>query len=410
MTDPQLPLDEDLSADAWRERVLAAFEFLRVHPAPLTVETKDGVEVDGRVESLDAGKGRVVVAVPRAPSAGMEPDDEVRLIFVLNESRWAGQARVHYHNDRRNRFTLVLPKRLFACDRRREQRVFLDTAENVKAVFRLPQRPQLEVTGRLSSLSEGGFRMAVEAVVDLRDGHPLDPGDVALEANQLLEGMRLSGLREEPLEADAVVLEVDPQPLGPIVGLRYRRLPRETLTFLRTVVRNRAAAPRELPSATDRSIAEELGGLPEELPDPRPAPPSASPAQQRAKRFKTLALVMPETPARDRLHAYLSAQGFTRVMPAGTMAELAALTRRMPPDVFLVDWPDGPGSELDIVLFLGNHPFASPPRTILACTHATTQLAREANRLGVSQLLVKPYSLDGALVELLLQQMQADEA
>jgi DNA-binding NarL/FixJ family response regulator len=136
--------------------------------------------------------------------------------------------------------------------------------------------------------------------------------------------------------------------------------------------------------------------------------PHSAQADQRLKRFKTLALVM--SPGRDReaVQTYLATQGFTRVLPAGTLAELAVMTRKSPPDVFLVDWGDATMPELDIALFLGNHPFPAIPRIILACSHATTQLTREANRLGVAHLLVKPYPLDTALVGLLLQQLSGD--
>jgi hypothetical protein len=118
---------------------------------------------------------------------------------------------------------------------------------------------------------------------------------------------------------------------------------------------------------------------------------------------------MPPGPEREAIHTFLATQGFTRVLPAGTLAELAVLTRKSPPDAFLVDWPGVTESELDIALFLGKHPFPAPPRIIQACVNATTQLAREANRLGVSHLLVKPYPLDGSLVELILQQFRGDE-
>ena len=41
---------------------------------------------------------------------------------------------------------------------------------------------------------------------------------------------------------------------------------------------------------------------------------------------------------------------------------------------------------LAIVHFLGRHPFPSPPKVILSSPLVTTQLAQEANRLGVSLL------------------------
>jgi len=331
----------------------------------------------------------------------------------MHESRWMGRARVHYHNDRRNRFTLILPKRLDPGERRRETRVFLDTAENVKATFFPAGAEHIRVTGRLSNLSEGGFRLAVESAQDSFQGRPLDPSDVPMEENQLLESVRITGLREDPVEAQGIVLEVDPQPLGPILGVRFRTIVRDDLAFLRSFVNARAQAPPAVippppePAVTHTPEADHFPGT-EEEPGNAVAIPHGAQADQRIKRFRTLALVMPPGREREALQAFLATQGFTRVQPAGTLAELAVMTRKSPPDAFLVDWPEVTMPELDIVQFLGNHPFPAAPRIILACAHTTTQLTREANRLGVSHLLVKPYPLDAALVGLVLQQLSGE--
>ena len=53
MEQPRIPLDEDLPPEGWRERVRDCFEALRLQQVPLTVETADGVLVEGRIESLD---------------------------------------------------------------------------------------------------------------------------------------------------------------------------------------------------------------------------------------------------------------------------------------------------------------------------------------------------------------------
>lgn len=399
MEEPRIPLDEDLSPEGWREQVYACFEALRTREVPVTVETLDGVQMEGRIESLDAAKGRMVLSIPRAPSGGMSADDDVRVFFSMHGTRWVGRARIHYHNDRRNRFTLVLPRRLDPSERRREARVFLDTIENVKATFFPAGAEHIQVVGRLSNLSEGGLRLAVESAQDADQGRPLDPSDVTLEENQLLESVRITGLRESAVEAQGVVLEVDPQPLGPILGIRFRTLLRADLEFLRTFIGARVQA---VPGLVPPPVEPETEPVPEEPPEELA---SSAQAEQRLKRFRTLALVMPPGHEREALKTYLATQGFTRVLPAGTLSELAVLARKSPPDVFLVDWTDGTMPELDIALFLGNHPFPSPPRILLACDHATTQLAREANRLGVAHLLVKPYALDEALVGLLLEQL-----
>jgi hypothetical protein len=410
MEDPRIPLDEELSPEEWKERVRACFETLRVREVPLSVETQDGVQMNGHIESLDDTKGRVVLTIPRAPSAGLRADDEVRLFFSMHECRWEGRARIHYHNDRRNRFTLILPPRLDPSDRRRELRVFLDTAENVKATFHPAGLGNLRVTGRLSNLSEGGFRLTVESALDVDRERVLDPGDVSLEENQLLESIHITGLRDLPVEAEGLVLEVDPQPLGPILGIRFRALPRAEREFLQTFVGARAQAlPAVIPPPEVVPPADEITPIPPSEEPITEDTPHTIEGDQRLKRFKTLALVMPPGPEREALQTFLGAQGFTRVLPAGTLSEIAGATRKSAPDTFLVDWPGNATPELDIALFLGNHPFPAPPRIVLACTHATTQLAREANRLGVSHLLVKPYALDNALVDLLLQQLRGDD-
>ena len=411
MDEPWIPLDEDLSPDAWKERVRACFEALRILQVPVIVETSDGVQMDGRIESLDETKSRMVLSILRAPTAGLNADDEVQLFFSMHANRWVGRARIHYHNDRRNRFTLILPKRLDLRDRRRETRVFLDPAENVKATFFPAGAEHIQVIGRLSNLSEGGFRLAVESAQDAERGHPLDPCDVPLETNQILESVRITGLRDSPVTAQGIVLEVDPQPLGPILGIRFRTIHPGDLAFLQNFVYSRAQA---LPAVITDPLEPEVPLVPEtpesasEDPEGEVEAPRSAQEDQRQKRFKTLALVMPPGHDREAIQTYLSTQGFTRVLPAGTLSELAVMTRKSPPDAFLVDWPDTSRPELDIVLFLGKYPFSPTPSIILACTHATAQFAREANRLGVSHLLVKPYALDSSLVELLLLQLSGE--
>ena len=414
MEEPWIPLDDGPASRAGKERIRACFEALRSQQSPVIVETLDGVQMDGCIESVDGIKGRMVLSLLRVPTAGLRADDEVRLFFTLHENRWLGRARIHFHNDRRSRFTLFLPTCLEPGDRRRETRVFLDPAENVKATFVPAGASPIQVIGRLSNLSEGGFRLAVESAQDTDQGFPIDPSEVTLEESQLLDSIVITGLRDRPVEAQGIVLEVDPQPLGPILGIRFRSLLPGDLDFLRAFVHARAQAlpamtpPPPEPEVPVIHVVPETLALASEDPGADVEAPHSTQVDHRLKRFRTLALVMPPGHDREALQTYLATRGFTRVLPAGTLSELAVLTRKSPPDAFLVDWPDPTLPELDIVLFLGNHPFSSTPRVILACAHATSQLAREAHRLGVSHLLVKPFALDDALVDLLLQQLSGE--
>lgn len=145
---------------------------------------------------------------------------------------------------------------------------------------------------------------------------------------------------------------------------------------------------------------EDLLGL--RPPSSAPAQPGASP-DARLKRFKTLAILMPEGPERSEFLAFLGREGFTRVHPAGTVMEWARLLRGSTPDLCFIDWP-GPGAmELDLLHFLAAFPFAAPPRLVMAQEQVTSQMAREATRLGVARLLLKPYAQDAAFVKGLLE-------
>ncbi len=409
--EPGSPKGED------RERVLACFESSRLQQTPVILETLDGVQVEGHVESLDDTKGRMVLSIARAPTAGMRADDEVNLLVSMHENRWIGRAKIHYHNDRANRFTLILPVRLEPNDRRRETRVFLDPSENIKGSLSPEGAEHIQIFGRLSNISENGFRFCVESAEDTDIGKALDPSDVPVVENQILDGVRITGLREEPLDAKGFVVELDSQPLGPILRVQFKALRAPDRSFLQEFVKVRGQAPPDILPHSMPLPPPETDVVPLETP---PSPPEdadvetlvASPTPhlsgQRLKRFKTVALVMPPGQEREAMRIHLATEGFTRIRPAGTLAELAEVLRLVPPDLMLVDWPDPPMAGLDIITFLGRYPFTTPPRVILACPQVTTQLAKEANRQGVSHLLVKPYPLDEAFVELLLLHLNGE--
>lgn len=438
-----------------RDQICEYFEALRAHQVRLTVETEDGVEMEGSIQSLDTAKGRIVLAIQKAPSAGMEPDDPVDLFFTVAGNRWVGRARIHYHSDRKDRYSLVLPDRLEPADRRRELRAMLDPMENIRGELIQADEPEIQILGRLSNISENGFRFSVEGAQVVDSGWEVDTEDLKLKQGQSLEQVRILGLREHPLECQGRILDVTPGPFGAILGLRFKFLKAPDRAFLKDYVRHHAFTPPEVLPPLQRipfaeEILEEINAatdaaqeLPGEVPAPSLEPPpsplrprsplavaprdpeplrgseavvQAAPgssaldatAQMRLKRFRSIVLVMAPGHERQGILQFLGAQGFTRVVPGGTVGELAKANKSGSVDLVLVDWQDPAVSSLDIADFLLHYPFKNLPKVVLACHHITNALASEAHAKGVVHLLVKPYQLDGAFVDLLLK-VQGEE-
>jgi len=435
-----------------REQICAYFELLRVYKVVITIETEDGVEMEGTIQSLDGTKGRLVLHIPRATAAGMKADDEIDLLFTVAGNRWVGRGKIHYRSDLRDRYSVILPERLEPSDRRRELRAMLDPLENIRSEITIGDNPRLQIQGRLSNISEGGFRFSMETVLDLDAGEERDPEelDLDLTPGRALEHVQIAGLREEALVTQGRVMDLAPGPFGAILGVRFKALKPKDRMFLRDYVQHHAFTPPEvlpplhhIPFAEEilqeiNAAAEAAQELPSEsvapeplmtplaptkkqaspLAEPRPVQaqaPRAGPAKpadghpvpetighMRLKRFRSVALVMAPGEDRQGLLNFLSAQGFTRVLPAGTVGELTQAIKKGSVDLALVDWGDPGVTGLDIADFLLHYPFKNLPKVILACPHVTTTLANEAHSKGVMHLLVKPYVLDTAFVEMLL--------
>lgn len=438
-----------------REQICAYFELLRVYKVVITVETEDGVEMEATIQSLDGTKGRLVLHIPRATAAGMKADDEIDLLFTVAGNRWVGRGKIHYRSDLRDRYSVILPERLEPSDRRRELRAMLDPLENIRGELTSAEDLRLQLRGRLSNISESGFRFSLEDAVDTGSGREVDPEALSLRQGYILDQVRIEGLRQEVLETQGRIMDVSPGLFGAILGVRFRSLKPKDRLFLKDYVQHHAFTPPEvLPPLKHIPFAEEIlqeinaaaeaaGSLPGEStvavedrsdtlllankqmrplmapplrkqepqeaapvegPADKPAEPPAPDvaARMRLKRFRSVVLVMTAGPDRQSLQNFLAAQGFTRVMLAGTVGELAHTIKAGGLDLVLVDWQDPGVGGLDIADFLLHYPFRNFPKVILACPHVTSALANEAHSKGVMHLLVKPYQLDGALVDLLL--------
>lgn len=147
-------------------------------------------------------------------------------------------------------------------------------------------------------------------------------------------------------------------------------------------------------------LEEELDLRPKEVESESPAAaPTPLPSAKYLRRSRSVALVMPPGLERDRVADSLSREGFTRVLPAGTVGELVRALQSTTLGLAFVDWPDADVQGLEIAHFLAASLKEGKVAMIVTLSHASPSQIQDALALGVAHLLVKPYDLDAAFAE-----------
>jgi DNA-binding response OmpR family regulator len=106
--------------------------------------------------------------------------------------------------------------------------------------------------------------------------------------------------------------------------------------------------------------------------------------------------------AGDMLKDHLQEEGYGRVLVTASQKDLFDLLQQPNLGILLID---GNLSTLN-GLALANQlraAFPALPPVVLAVEDASTAIVLAAHRAGISQILVKPYSLDSALTDLMDQ-------
>lgn len=114
-----------------------------------------------------------------------------------------------------------------------------------------------------------------------------------------------------------------------------------------------------------------------------------------------LMLAMPPGPEREALGALLTAQiGGLRLRPVFSLAELVLTARDPDLAMVFVDWEEEGLPSLEVAAFLLRAFRDRPVPLVVACPRGRPQVLREGRELGATQVILRPYALDGALVTL----------
>ena len=103
---------------------------------------------------------------------------------------------------------------------------------------------------------------------------------------------------------------------------------------------------------------------------------------------------MPDSPERSRLQAFLTEDGYGRILLADTLTDLLAILDSPGAQLILVDGGVAELQGLALASLLRHRMGDDLPPTLLAEDSVDAELVLGAQETGVAQILVKPYDLD----------------
>ncbi len=343
--------------------------------------------------------------------------------------------------------TLVLdaPGSIELAERRKKARARLNPREGAAITALTGLFDGIGLTGSIENISEGGLCMKVSRAMNVKTQGPMHLGPNLVSVGDPFMLMKLTKLPKcPPIEVGGIVTHVAAEGGGLLMGIAFEAGKEALLSPVKALVASRASAiPSAVPPKARRlqeveappdDAAVELAPIrpapkrEPEPPPPAPAPEPAVPVVSEAplpppdptpdaaqdhpdpvgrglallrvkKRSRGILLAMPAGPDRQALEAFLLQDGYGRVKVAGTLTELLEQVE----DVQLV-FVDGGVAELQGLqlasLILQRLEGESLP-VVLAEGFVDAELVLGAQELGVAQVLVKPYDLDGEFLHLL---------
>jgi len=430
---------KDKREGANSDLVMAYLEDAQRVRSPFFVKDGKKVERTAALQALDEEAGTLNLQI--SGSFAGEKGAKIEVVFIHESLRLGASMRLV--EVRGGTVILDIPEELELLERRKQPRARLNVKEGATLTGLSSLFEGVGINGILENLSESGCRVRVEKAMNLKDQKKLGIGTALVSVGHSFMILKLNKVPRCPavMEMAGKVSYLDDTGGGLVMGLLFEKS--EFMGAIRGMVASRAGSiPSAVPpKARRKTVMDEPEGeptprvertvkpveavaapkpvepdkpeppdskvtsppsVPEPLPAEAPNPNRNSALLRLKKRSRTIALLASAGHG-ELLRDHFLDEGYGRILLAiGWDAVVAHLHE--PVSLLLIDTQRPVLESLEMVQRLKEAGMELPP-IILAAEEVSRTLVLAAHRVGVSQLLVKPYSLDESLSVLLEQQM-----
>lgn len=427
-------LGKEKRGEGSRELVLAYLEDAQRVRVPFRLADARGREATAVLLGLseDTGLATFQLQGPLPSDKGARLD----MVFILDGLRIGGTCQVAA--TRSGQTDLALPEQLEVLERRKRPRAKLNPREGATLTALSGLFDGTGMTGIIENLSESGARIKVERAMEIKGERKLSLHTSLIQSGHAFGVIKISKLPRIPgaweCSGRGVYLEGGSAAL--FLGLAFNSFPAEALGALRSLISGRVATtPSTLPPKARRNPEAEVALAPA-APGPPPAPaplpaaavaaaevnpvapvsttaeaetpatsapePARNTALQRLrKRARSVLIVAtPGNASQVLLVDHLSEEGYGKVQVVATLQELLHELDEVHPHLIFIEDGVAELKGLDLVEALQRvHPELPP--LVVALEDISTSTVLAARRLGVGNLMVKPYDLDEAFSAIL---------
>ncbi len=248
-------------------------------------------------------------------------------------------------------YRFQMPAYLTLSDRRAHKRYPFRPRESAYVILQDQGIPGLGVAGPLVNIGMGGLALRVDRVLKLDTGYRVPPSTALFDRGKGFPRIRIQDLpRVHLLEVRGIATHATERGAEVILGVNFSSLQDEEEAQLRSALDLRDRLQKgSMPSRIEGGavpLRADDGRIPAQA---QPAAPAvqggddmeAELLKRLRRRTSTVALVMPDGPARQGLETALRVAGFHRLLVVDTLVQLAVEAeddpRDRPPSLCLVD-------------------------------------------------------------------------
>lgn len=420
------------------ELVLAYLEDVQRLRTPVQLRDPKNREVASILQSIDEEGGRLTFQLSGPLMA--EKGERIRFIYLHDTLRLGGQAKLL--EVRSGTAVLDIPSELELRERRRTPRARINPREGSTLTALTSLFEGVGVSGILENISEEGARMKIERALEVKGERKLNIATGLFPIGHAFMLVKLGKLPKlsATVELSGKVAYMDSSGGGLSVGITFTEVAAEASGAIRRVVSDRVSSlPTSIPpksrrpkdngnkqdseTALDTPRPPSAPTSPPEPPTPTPvapteptapespavdepkAAPERNPALLRLKkRTRSVVVAMAPGGHRDMLLSHFLEEGYGRVFTAATLTELLGLLNEQKVALIFIDGGVAELKGFDLAEALQQVGEAHIP-LVLAAEEVSTATVLAARRVGVDQLIVKPYVLDETFSVIFEQQM-----